>query len=48
MKRGVSLAVAVTLALAGTACAGKVGLMIAPTNPVKINRAGIQALPRPV
>ena len=44
MKRGVLLAVAVTLMLAGTACAGNVGLMIVPTEPVKVNNAVVQAI----
>jgi hypothetical protein len=44
MKRVLLLAVAVTLVLAGTACAGNVGLMIAPTDPVKVNNAVVQAI----
>lgn len=44
MKRGVLLAVAVTLMLAGTACAKNVGLMIAPTEPVRVNSAVVQAI----
>ncbi len=44
MKRGVLLAIAVTLVLAGTACAGNVGLMIAPVEPVKANSAVVQAI----
>jgi len=44
MKKGVSLAVAVTLMLAGTACAGNVGLMISPVEPVKVNNAVVQAI----
>ncbi len=44
MKRGVLLAVAVTLILAGTACAGNVGLMITPTEPVRVTNEVVQAI----
>lgn len=44
MKRGLLLAAAVTLLLAGTACAGNVGLMIVPVEPVRVNGAVVQAI----
>ncbi len=44
MKKVLLLAAAVILLLAGTACAGNVGLVIAPVEPVKANSAVVQAI----
>lgn len=44
MKRGLLLAVVVTLALAGAAFAGNVGLVVVPVEPVKANSAVVQAI----
>lgn len=44
MKRVLLLAVAVTLVFAGTACAKNIGLMIAPTDPVKVTNEVVQAI----
>ena len=44
MKKVLLLAAAVILVLAGSACAGNVGLVIAPVEPVKANSSVVQAI----